>query len=68
MSKKVSIISASPRRGGNSEMLAASFTKGAEGRCELVDTVFAGGVDSVGDIAGHPALVKAYQTGKEVSL
>ena len=35
-------------------------------RCELAGTVFAGGVNSVGDIAGHPALEKAYQMGKEV--
>ena len=35
-------------------------------RCELMPTVFAGGVNDVGDIAGHPALKKAYQTGKEV--
>ena len=35
-------------------------------RCELVDTVFAGGVNEVGDIAGHPALERAYQAGKEV--
>lgn len=36
------------------------------GRCELAGTVFAGGVNGVGDIAGHPALEKAYQMGKEV--
>ena len=36
------------------------------GRCELVDTVFAGGVNGIGDIAGHPALNKAYQTGREI--
>lgn len=35
-------------------------------RCELVETVFAGGVNEVGEIAGHPALGKAYQVGKEV--
>ena len=35
-------------------------------RCELAGTVFAGGVNGVGDIAGHPALEKAYQMGKEV--
>ena len=35
-------------------------------RCELTGTVFAGGVNGVGDIAGHPALEKAYQMGKEV--
>ena len=35
-------------------------------RCKLVETVFAGGVNGVGDIAGHPALDRAYQVGKEV--
>ena len=34
-------------------------------RCELAGTGFAGGVNGVGDIAGHPALEKAYQMGKE---
>lgn len=35
-------------------------------RCKLVDTIFAGGVGDVGEIAGHSALEKAYQTGKGV--
>lgn len=35
-------------------------------RCKLAATIFAGGVNEVGEIAGHPALEKAYQTGKEV--
>lgn len=35
-------------------------------RCELAGTVFAGGVNGVGEITGHPALEKAYQMGKEV--
>ena len=35
-------------------------------RCELAETIFVGGVNSVGDIVGHPALEKAYQSGKEV--
>lgn len=35
-------------------------------RCELAGTVFAGGVNDVGDIAGHPALEEAYQMGKGV--
>lgn len=35
-------------------------------RCELVETVFAGGVNEVGEIVGHPALEKAYQVGKEI--
>jgi len=28
--------------------------------------VFAGGVNEVGEIVGHPALEKAYQVGKEI--
>lgn len=35
-------------------------------RCKLAGIVFAGGVNDVGDIAGHPALEKAYQMGMEV--
>ena len=35
-------------------------------RCELADTVFAGGVNEIGEINGHPALKRAYQVGKEI--
>ena len=35
-------------------------------RCKFVDSVFAGGVDNIGDIAGHSALDQAYQLGKEI--
>lgn len=35
-------------------------------RCELAETVFAGGVNDVGDIDGHPALERAYQVGKNI--
>ena len=35
-------------------------------RCQLVETVFAGGVTDIGGIAGHPALERAYQVGKEI--
>ncbi len=35
-------------------------------RCELAGTVFAGGVNGVGDIAGHPALEQAYRAGREI--
>ncbi len=35
-------------------------------KAKLTKTVFAGGVDAVGDIAGHPALEEAYQTGKSI--
>ena len=35
-------------------------------RCTLAGTVFAGGVNSVGDIAGHPALEQARRMGMEI--
>lgn len=76
MKKRVLIISSSPRKGGNSETLAASFASGAEEavqgwvdcfpRCTLAGTVFAGGVNEVGDITGRPALEQAYQMGREI--
>ena len=34
--------------------------------CALAGTVFAGGVNSAGEIAGHAALEQAYQMGREV--
>lgn len=40
--------------------------QGRQFRCTLAGTVFAGGVNGVGEIAGHPALEQAYQMGKEV--
>ena len=35
-------------------------------RCELAGTVFAGGVNEVGDITGHPAIAKAREMGKSI--
>ena len=35
-------------------------------RCALAGTVFAGGVNGAGEIAGHVALEQAYRMGKEV--
>lgn len=35
-------------------------------KARLVGTVFAGGVTSVGEIQGHPALKKAYEMGKNI--
>ena len=40
MSKHVLIINSSPRKGGNSETLAASFAKGAEEAGHAVETVY----------------------------
>ena len=52
--------------------ILAGTEKAAQGwvdcfpRCALAGTVFAGGVNDVGEIAGHIALEHAYQMGKEV--
>lgn len=35
-------------------------------KAHLAGTVFAGGVTGVGEIAGHPALTKAYEMGKSL--
>lgn len=35
-------------------------------RARMAGTVFAGGVNDVGEISGHPALQKAYEMGKAV--
>ena len=40
MNKNVLIISSSPRKGGNSEMLATAFAKGAQEAGNQVETVF----------------------------
>ena len=40
MNKKVLIISSSPRKGGNSETLAAAFAKGAREAGNQVETVY----------------------------
>ena len=40
MNKKVLIISSSPRKGGNSETLAAVFAKGAREAGNQVETVY----------------------------
>ena len=40
MNKKVLILSSSPRRGGNSETLAAAFAKGAQAAGHQVETVY----------------------------
>ena len=40
MNKKVVILSSSPRKGGNSEALAAAFAKGAQEVGNRVETVY----------------------------
>lgn len=52
MNKTAPVIFSGPRKGGSSETLAG--------------TVFAGGVNGVGEIAGHIALEQAYKMGEDV--
>ena len=40
MNKKVLIISSSPRKGGNSETLAAAFAEGAQAAGHQAETVY----------------------------
>ena len=40
MRKNVLILSSSPRKGGNSEMLATAFAKGAQEAGNQVETVY----------------------------
>ena len=40
MSKRILIISSSPRKGGNSETLAAAFAKGAQAAGHQVETIY----------------------------
>lgn len=35
-------------------------------KCHLAGSVFAGGVNDMGDIAGHKALTEAYEMGRSV--
>lgn len=54
MSKKVLILSASPRKNGNSDLLCDEFLKGSLGT----------GAWQIGDIKGKPAMSEAYTFGK----
>ena len=62
MSKKVLILSGSPRKCGNSDLLCDEFAKGAVEKGAVV----AGGVYEKGEIKNHPAMKLAYQMGKNV--
>lgn len=42
MSKKILILSSSPRRGGNSDMLCDQFMKGAQEAQNKVEKIFLG--------------------------
>ena len=60
MSKKVLMISTSPRKNGNSETLADAFLKGVIDGGNTAEKI------KMGEIDGHSALTKAYEMGKAV--
>lgn len=72
MFKNILIISASPRKNSNSEILAKAFAEGAKNagnHVELVSLagkIFAGGVTAPGEATGYPARQRAYELGASV--
>lgn len=67
MSKKVLILSGSPRKCGNSDLLCDEFAKGAVEKGAVV----AGGVYEKGEIKIHPAknlLIKWVKMCNEISI
>ena len=69
MSKKVLLLSVSPRKGGNSDLICDQFMLGAKEAGNQADKqgiIYGIGVWKVGDINGHPAMKQAYEMGKSV--
>jgi multimeric flavodoxin WrbA len=64
MAKKVLVLSASPRKGENSDLLCDQFPRGAKERGVIYGT----GAWKVGDIKGSRAMTKAYEMGEEYRL
>lgn len=62
MSKKVLILSGSPRKGGNSDLLCGEFARGAQEKGVLIGS----GVYEPGKVKDKPAMQQAYQMGKNV--
>lgn len=62
MNKKVLVLSGSPRKGRNSDLLSDQFLLGAKEKGIIYGT----GAWNLGDINGHPAMKQAYQMGKTV--
>lgn len=56
MTKKIVIISSTPRRGGNSEMLCEEFQRGV---------VYGTGAWNAGDISKSSAISEAFKLGKQ---
>jgi multimeric flavodoxin WrbA len=62
MSKKVLVLSGSPRKGGNSDILCDQFMLGAKEKGVIYGT----GAWNIGDIKGSSAMTEAYEMGKAV--
>ena len=62
MSKKVLILSGSPRKGGNSDLLCGEFARGAQENSVSIGS----GVYEPGKVKDTPAMQQAYQMGKNV--
>lgn len=62
MAKKILILSATPRKGGNSDLLCDQFLLGARER----GVVYGTGAWNVGDIKGSSAMAQAYELGNGV--
>ena len=75
MSKKVLILSGSPRKGGNSDILCDEFLRGAQDAGRKVEkirvavekgTLVASGVYEPGAVRSTPAMAQAYEMGRNV--
>ena len=60
MNKKVLIISGSPRKGGNSDLLCDRFMEGAKVR----QKIYGAGVYQKGEVENTPVFQRAYMAGK----
>ena len=63
MSKKVLIISGSPRKGGNSDLLCDEFMRGA---AEEKGVIYGTGVYQPGEIKKSSVFTQAYEIGKTI--
>lgn len=59
MTKRILVIAASPRKGGNSDLLCERFIEGAL----KAGAVYAVGAWEKGAVVGNPAMDEAYELG-----
>ena len=60
--KNVLILSGSPRKGGNSDLLCDEFMRGAK----EMGAIYGTGVYEKGKVLNTPAMAEAYEMGKNV--